>query len=92
MRLAEKKARDRKRIPGRLAPGELSIRGRIREDLERLERILPDLPGLGVAAATIEETERLLREGLEPRLAGMREDGLPIPIPAARFKQIAIPA
>lgn len=53
---------------------------------------VPDLPGLGVAAATIEETEQLLREGIELHLAGMREDGLPIPIPAARVKQIAIPA
>lgn len=53
---------------------------------------VPDLPGLGVAAATIEETERLLREGIELHLAGIREDGLPIPHPAARVKQIAIPA
>ena len=53
---------------------------------------VPDLPGLGVAAATIEETEQLLREGIELHLAGMREDGLPIPTPAARVKQIAIPA
>ena len=53
---------------------------------------IPDLPGLGVAAATIEETEQLLREGIELHFAGMREDGLPIPAPAARVKQIAIPA
>lgn len=53
---------------------------------------IPDLPGLGVAAATIEETEQLLREGIELHLAGMREDGLPIPAPAARVKQIAVPA
>jgi predicted RNase H-like HicB family nuclease len=53
---------------------------------------VPDLPGLGVAAATIEETEQLLREGIELHLAGMREDGLQIPVPAARVKQIAIPA
>jgi predicted RNase H-like HicB family nuclease len=53
---------------------------------------VPDLPGLGVAAATIEETEQLLREGIELHLAGLREDGLPIPFPAARVKQIAIPA
>jgi predicted RNase H-like HicB family nuclease len=26
---------------------------------------VPDLPGLGVAAATIEETEQLLREGID---------------------------
>ncbi len=52
----------------------------------------PDLPGLGVAAATIEETEKLMREGIEFHIEGLREDGLPIPEPAAQVKQIAIPA
>jgi len=53
---------------------------------------VPDLPGLGVAAATIEETEELIREGIEFHIAGLREDGLPIPAPVALVKQIAIPA
>ena len=53
---------------------------------------VPDLPGLGVAAATIEETEHLVREGIEFHIAGLREDGLPVPAPAAQVKQIAIPA
>ncbi len=52
----------------------------------------PDLPGLGVAAATIEETEQLLREGIELHIEGMREDGLPIPEPSTRVMQLAIPA
>ncbi len=52
----------------------------------------PDLPGLGVAAPTIEETEKLIREGIEFHIAGLREDGLPVPAPAAQVKQIAIPA
>ena len=52
----------------------------------------PDLPGLGVAAATIEETELLMREGIEFHIAGLREDGLPVPSPATQVKQIAIPA
>jgi predicted RNase H-like HicB family nuclease len=53
---------------------------------------VPDLPGLGVAAATIEETERLIREGIEFHLEGMREDGLPIPEPSTRVMRMAIPA
>jgi predicted RNase H-like HicB family nuclease len=53
---------------------------------------VPDLPGLGVAGGTIEETEQLLREGIELHLEGMREDGLPIPEPSTRVKQLAIPA
>lgn len=52
----------------------------------------PDLPGLGVAAASIEETEQLIREGIEFHIAGLREDGLPVPAPAARVMQIGIPA
>jgi predicted RNase H-like HicB family nuclease len=42
----------------------------------------PDLPGLGVAAATFEETEQLLE--------GMREDGLPIPEPSTQVMRMAI--
>lgn len=53
---------------------------------------VPDLPGLGVAAATIEEAEELIREGMEFHIEGLREDGLPVPAPAAQVKQIAIPA
>lgn len=52
----------------------------------------PDLPGLGVAAATIEETEHLIREGIELHIEGMREDGLPIPEPSTRVMQLAVPA
>ncbi len=42
---------------------------------------VPDLPGCVTTGATIEETERNIREAIEPRLDGMREDGLPIPRP-----------
>jgi predicted RNase H-like HicB family nuclease len=52
----------------------------------------PDLPGLGVAAATIEETEQLLREGIELHVEGMRADGLPIPEPSTQVMKLAIPA
>ena len=53
---------------------------------------VPDLPGLGVAAATVEETEQLLREGIELHIEGMREDGLPVPEPVTRVMRLAIPA
>jgi predicted RNase H-like HicB family nuclease len=45
-----------------------------------------------VAGATIEETEQLLREAIEFHLDGLREDGLPIPVPSTRVMQLAIPA
>ena len=53
---------------------------------------VPDLPGLGVAAATLEEAESLIREGIGFHIGGLREDGLPVPTPAAQVKKIAIPA
>lgn len=52
----------------------------------------PDLPGLGVAAATFSETEQLLRDGIEMHLDGMREDRLPIPEPLTQVMRMAIPA
>jgi predicted RNase H-like HicB family nuclease len=52
----------------------------------------PDLPGLGIAADTIEEAEKLIREGIEFHIDGLRQDGLPVPVPSAQVKQIAIPA
>ena len=39
----------------------------------------PDLPGCVAAAATREETRKLMEEAIEFHLEGMREDGLPIP-------------
>jgi predicted RNase H-like HicB family nuclease len=47
---------------------------------------------LGVAATTIEEAETLIREGIEFHIDGLREDGLPVPMPATQVKKVAIPA
>lgn len=52
----------------------------------------PDLPGLGVAGATFEETEQLMREGIEFHIEGLRADGDPVPEPTTRVGEIAIPA
>lgn len=41
----------------------------------------PDLPGCVAAADTVEEVKRLMEEGIEIHLAGMREDGDRIPEP-----------
>lgn len=42
---------------------------------------LPDLPGCVATGKTIEEVRKHMREAIELHLAGMREDGLPIPEP-----------
>jgi predicted RNase H-like HicB family nuclease len=52
----------------------------------------PDLPGLGVAATTFEETEQLMREGIEFHIEGLRADGEPVPEPTTRVTEIPIPA
>jgi predicted RNase H-like HicB family nuclease len=44
---------------------------------------VPDLPGCVATGATVEETERLLREAIALHLAGMREDGIPVPEPSS---------
>jgi predicted RNase H-like HicB family nuclease len=44
---------------------------------------VPDLPGCIAAADTREECEQLIREAIELHLAGMREDGEPIPEPSS---------
>jgi len=42
---------------------------------------LPDLPGCVATGKTIEELRERMREAIDLHLAGMREDGLPIPAP-----------
>jgi predicted RNase H-like HicB family nuclease len=55
--------------------------------VERAERnfaaYVPDLPGCVATGATVEEAERLLREAIELHIAGMREDGVPVPAPSS---------
>jgi predicted RNase H-like HicB family nuclease len=42
---------------------------------------VPDLPGCVAAGATLQETAGLMRKAIQMHLAGMREDGDPIPEP-----------
>lgn len=52
---------------------------------------VPALPGLGVAGATRAEVEQLIREGIPFHLAGLAEDGLPIPDPhSVEVESIAV--
>ena len=51
-----------------------------------------DLPGCIATGATIEEVERNMRGAIEMHLAGMREDGEPIPPPSSRVEYIDIAA
>jgi predicted RNase H-like HicB family nuclease len=49
---------------------------------------IPDLPGCVATGKTIEETEQQIREAIELHLRGMREDGLPIPVPTSRVDYV----
>ena len=51
---------------------------------------VPDLRGLGVAGATLEEVKQLVREALEFHLEGLRENGDPIPEPSVQTEYITI--
>jgi predicted RNase H-like HicB family nuclease len=49
---------------------------------------VPDLPGVGVAAGTLDETRALTVEAIEFHVEGLREDGDPIPEPTARVEEL----
>ena len=42
---------------------------------------VPDLPGCVATGDTVEEVKRLMQEGIEFHLEGLREDGQTIPLP-----------
>jgi predicted RNase H-like HicB family nuclease len=52
----------------------------------------PDLPGLGVVGDTLEEAEQLIREGITIHIAGLIEDGLPIPEPTTLAARVSVAA
>jgi predicted RNase H-like HicB family nuclease len=51
-----------------------------------------DLPGCVAAADTLDEVKRLMQEGIEFHLQGMREDGDPIPEPTTTVDYVEAPA
>jgi predicted RNase H-like HicB family nuclease len=53
---------------------------------------VPDLPGCVATGATIEETERSIREAIEVHVVGLRADGLPIPEPSSRVEYVDVAA
>jgi predicted RNase H-like HicB family nuclease len=53
---------------------------------------VPDLPGLGVAAATLDETKQLIREAIVFHVEGMKQNGEAIPQPSAVTEYVSVPA
>jgi len=50
----------------------------------------PDLPGLGIAAKTLDEAKELIREAIDFHLEGMRQQGEDIPVPSATTEYITV--
>jgi len=50
-------------------------------DADGWSAYVPDLPGCVAAAATRNHAEILIREALEMHIAGLRDAGLPLPVP-----------
>jgi predicted RNase H-like HicB family nuclease len=63
--------------------------------LERTEKnwaaYVPDLPGCITTGATLDETERNIREAIQGHLQSLREFGEPIPPPVSLAREIEIP-
>jgi predicted RNase H-like HicB family nuclease len=53
---------------------------------------VPDLPGCVATGATVEETERLLREAIALHLEGMKDDGVAIPEPSSVVEYVELEA
>ena len=51
---------------------------------------VPDLPGCVATGATVQDTEKVLREAIEFHVAGLREDGTPIPQASSRVDYIEV--
>nr|WP_298124960.1 type II toxin-antitoxin system HicB family antitoxin [uncultured Pseudoxanthomonas sp.] len=53
---------------------------------------VPDLPGCMATGSTKAEVEALIHDAIALHLAGMREDGLVIPVPSSQVEYIDVAA
>lgn len=53
---------------------------------------VPDLPGCVATGATMTEVEQAIREAIELHLAGLREDGQPLPPASSAVEYVDIAA
>ena len=64
----------------------------IEQGSDNYSAYLPDVPGCVATGKTIEETLRRLARALEMHLAGLEEDGLPLPVPTTAGEYLEIPS
>jgi predicted RNase H-like HicB family nuclease len=53
---------------------------------------VPDLPGCVATGKTVEVVQQRIRDAIDAHLAGMREDGHPIPPPVAQVHYVDVAA
>lgn len=53
---------------------------------------VPDLPGCVATGSTVAEVEEQIREAIAFHLDGLREDGVPAPLPSSQVEYIDIAA
>ena len=51
---------------------------------------VPDLPGLGVVAGSLDDTKRLIREGIAAHIAVLQRRGEPVPEPSSSAEELDI--
>lgn len=64
--------------------------------IERTDRnfaaYAPDLPGCVATGSTLEDVQQRMTEAIALHVAGLREDGLPVPEPSSRVDYVDIAA
>lgn len=53
---------------------------------------VPDLPGCVATGASLAEAEAAIREAIAFHLDGLREEGLPIPMPSSKVEYVEVAA
>lgn len=53
---------------------------------------MPDLPGCVASGSSIADVETRIREAIAFHLDGLREDGLPLPMPSSQVDYVEIAA
>jgi predicted RNase H-like HicB family nuclease len=53
---------------------------------------VPDLPGCVAVGETREEAMKLIREAIEFHIEGLKEDGLPVPVPSSTIQTVRVAA
>ena len=64
--------------------------------IERTDRnfaaYAPDLPGCVATGATLEDVQQRMADAISLHVAGLREDGLPVPEPSSRVDYVDVAA